>query len=165
MNIFALDYNPLKAAQYHTDKHVVKMILETSQMLSTAHHVLDGSNASPKLYKAAYVNHPCTKWVRESHANYRWALQLLFGLHKEYHLRYLRQHKSMEIFDELSKLPINIPYGPLTPFAQAMPDQYKHEDGVTAYRQYYLGEKHTMFKWTWRGTPQFVTQYLTEGGK
>ena len=71
MNIFYLDPNPLKAAAYHNDKHVVKMILEYAQLLSTAHRVLD---EIPKdegvFYKACYINHPCGVWTREVSGNY-----------------------------------------------------------------------------------------------
>ena len=74
MNIFKLDRNAKKAAEYHCDKHVVKMLIEYAQLMSTAHRVLDGDEESDKLglYKTAYKNHPCTIWARETSGNYRW---------------------------------------------------------------------------------------------
>ena len=95
MNIFYLSTNADECARYHCDKHVVKMILETAQMLSTAHRVLDGDKLADekKLYKKVHVNHPSTKWVRESYANYSWAYDLLYSLCKEYTFRYNKYNK------------------------------------------------------------------------
>ena len=79
MNIFYLDKNPDLSAQLHCDKHVVKMILEYAQMLSTAHRVLDNSQ---DVYKIAHKNHPCTIWVRENKSNYKWLSMMWFFLCK-----------------------------------------------------------------------------------
>jgi len=86
MNIFILDEDPSAAAKMHCDKHVVKMILETAQMLSTAHRLVDGDEYADRvgLYKAAYPNHPCTVWVREYAGAYLWSYYLLKNLSQEY---------------------------------------------------------------------------------
>lgn len=123
MNVFFLDECPIKAAQYQCDKHVVKMILETAQMLSTAHRVLDGKQlVSPKtgkplqqfdhplwheeLYKCAHINHPSTKWIRASAGNYSWAYQHFRALCNEYTYRYGKVHESeRKLLDILNFLP------------------------------------------------------------
>jgi hypothetical protein len=107
MNIFVLDSSPEKAAEYHCDKHVVKMILETCQLLSTAHRVLDGevgvsnnggslkladADMDTTLLRSTHTNHPCAVWVRESEANYRWTWRLLCALCDEYTARYGKRH-------------------------------------------------------------------------
>jgi len=147
MNIFILDKNPRIAAQMHCDKHVPKMILETAQMLSTAHHVYDTPQA-PFVYKQAHLNHPCTKWIRESTANYSWAWHLYLNLLVEFKKRRGKTHKSGDLMPHLAHTP-PLPSCGLTPFAQAMPDEYKQEDAVEAYRAYYKGDKASFAKWDW----------------
>lgn len=91
MNIFILDESPAKAAEYHADKHVVKMIVEHNQMLSTA--VILAGGPSEGLYKIAHKNHPCTVWTRESRENFIWLCDLTVNLFKEYGKRYGKEHK------------------------------------------------------------------------
>ena len=148
MNIFILDKNPVIAAEMHCDKHCVKMILETAQMLSTAHHVYDTPETN-KVYKKAHINHPCTKWIRESKANYRWAFDLYFALLLEFRTRRNKSHKSAELMYHLFKVPADMPDVGLTPFAQAMPDEYKRSCPVEAYRAYYVGDKASIAEWNW----------------
>ena len=99
MNIFHLDKNPIKCAEYHCDKHVVKMILETAQMLSTAYQKYAGENDS--LYKSAYHSHPMTLWVGETYKNFGWTLLLGESLGFQYTHRYNKRHKSMRIVNYL----------------------------------------------------------------
>ena len=148
MNIFILDKNPKLAAAMHCDKHVPKMILETAQMLSTAHRVYDTPQAE-NLYKQAHLNHPCTKWIRESGANYRWAWHLYHELLVEFKKRRGKYHKSGELLHDLAHTPHGMPEIGLTPFPQAMPDEYKQQDAVEAYRAYYMGDKAAFAKWEW----------------
>ena len=148
MNKFVLDKNPKAAAEMHCDKHVPKMILETAQMLSTAHHVYDTPQA-PLVYKQSYLNHPCTLWVRESVDNYAWAYDLFRELNNEFVARRGKTHLSwVKLSQHLAQTP-PLPLCGLTPFAQAMPDQYKQEDAVEAYRAYYRGDKASFAKWEW----------------
>lgn len=144
MNIFVLDNSPKSAAEYHCDKHVVKMILETAQLLSTAHHVT--GSGSDSLYKPTHKNHPCALWVRESRQNYLWALELGQHLLEEYGKRYGRVHKTGGVMKLLEAVP-ELPSWGLTPFAQAMPEAYRKEDAVEAYRTYYIAEKAPICKW------------------
>lgn len=138
MNIFVLDRNPIIAAQYHCDRHVVKMILESAQMLSTA---------TGMGYKPTHHNHPCTLWVKQSAQNALWLHQLAFYLNREWQERYghKNNHKSWEVIKTLDYG--MLPDRDMTPFAQAMPDDYKRADPVQAYRDYYRGEKSDIATW------------------
>ena len=181
MNIFYLSTNTDECARYHCDKHVVKMILETAQMLSTAHRILDGDELADekKLYKKVHVNHPSTKWVRESYANYLWAYDLLYSLCKEYTFRYNKYHKVQRsgLLTMLMVAPdafgtdhwkFHILVDSHTAPPMCMPDQYKPSKKlldrkaseyvakhctVQAYKRYYLGEKLSFAKWTRREAP------------
>jgi hypothetical protein len=147
MNIFYFDDCPTKCAQAQPDKMLVKMPLETAQMLCTAHRELDGDDWADKqgLYKTAYKNHPCTIWARECSANYRWLYEHFLALGDEYSLRYNKVHASVaKLETPLFLQPDNIKYtDEKTPIAQAMPDQYKRKhDPIYAYRAYVINEKH-----------------------
>ena len=135
MNIFYLDRDPAEAARMQCDRHVVKMILETAQLLSTAHHELDGESPA---YKPTHKNHPSAVWVRSSAAAYGWAWKHLRALGVEYYKRYGKHHKTIrEHITALGRLPYNIPEGDFTDPPQCMYDDCKHEDTVIAYQQYY----------------------------
>lgn len=149
MNIFILDECPIKAAQYQNNKHVVKMILETAQMMSTA-VILTGGSAP---YKATHKNHPCNVWARKTKANFNWLKHHGIALCREYTYRYNKVHKSEAVIRGLTDA--TIPEGEITPFALAMPDQYKSSNAVEAYRSYYNGEKASISKWTKREQPKW----------
>jgi hypothetical protein len=145
MNIFVVSYDPVTAAKELCDKHVVKMIAESAQMLCCAYP--DGE--AP--YKRAYYNHPCTVWARETMGNFDWLTDHALALCSEYTCRYGRIHKSEEVItwcrDNIRKLEFS--GWNLTPFPQAMPDEYKDKDcAVTAYRAYYNAEKASFAKWS-----------------
>ena len=150
MNIFYLHDDPYPCAVMHCDKHVVKMVLESAQMLSTAHRILDGDEFADRysLYKAAHVKHPSSIWVRQSAKNYQWLVDLWYNLGQEYSLRYEgRIHKSSSL-GALTTLPVNIPQDvEFSPPPQCMPDEFKQEDTVQAYRDYYCGEKADFAQW------------------
>jgi len=134
VNIFYLDRDPDLAAAGQCDKHVVKMILETAQLLSTAHHIC--GNGGP--YKLTHQNHPSAVWARQSKDNYRWLYRHLLGLAYEYTERYGKQHKTIrEHSTALSEVPEGIPDGEFTDPPQCMPDVCKRVDTVAAYRVYY----------------------------
>lgn len=156
MNRFILSDNPVEAAKFHNDKHVVKMILEEAQMLSTAHHLsFTGipEDFASRIYKPTHQNHPCSVWVRQSEQNYLWALSLFASLCKEYSHRYGKIHKSFSLYPFLSQLPKHLPSTGLTSFPQAMPEYCKNVDAVLAYRMYYLMEKTSIANWTNRPVP------------
>lgn len=171
MNIFIIDEQPEISAQMMCDKHVVKMILESCQLLSTAHHVLDGDvievNTGKRRYKtsicttkdickATMINHPCNIWTRETRSNYMWLWKHAKALCAEYTKRYGKIHVMEQmLMGGLYNPPKNIAKGKLTPFAQAMPDQYKNVNAITAYRQYYLGEKRRFAKWKTGNVPEW----------
>lgn len=155
MNIFYLHENPITAARYHCDKHVVKMILETAQLLSTAHHVLDGEDAPEGIYKKTHVNHPSAVWVRQSKDNYLWALDLFIWLIDEYKYRYHKQHKTSRLVSKLVQWPMNIPDTGFTPPPQCMPEVFKCDDAVEAYRNYYKGAKANFASWTNTAIPEW----------
>jgi hypothetical protein len=156
MNIFILSLIPELAAVMHCDKHVVKMILEYAQLLSTAHHVLDGDDVPSGIYKKAFQNHPCGVWTRASSANYMYLYRLFWAVCEQYTIRYNKVHATARLLEPLSRPPANIPEGPRTPFAQAMPDERKVEgNAVQAYRQYYIHEKAYMARWK---CPSFATR-------
>ena len=161
MNIFTLDVNPQVAAHYHCDKHVVKMILETAQMLSTAHHIHNPS-PSPKIYKQTHKNHPSTIWVRQNNRNYLWTAELFKYLLQEYTYRYKKVHKTNQLVNILEICPSGIPVSnDMTPFAQCMLDQYKIDgDPIQAYKNYYIGEKKRFAKWTERKMPNWFEKSL-----
>ena len=140
MNIFYLDKDPVKAAQVQYNKHVVKMILESAQMLCAAHHVLGSKLDIP--YKIAHKNHPCTIWTRECAANYSWLYQHMRALGYEYTKRYDKVHMSITKCKYLWRFPNDIPRTEFTQPPQCMPDEYKDECSVQAYWNYYISEKH-----------------------
>jgi hypothetical protein len=173
-----LDEQPEISAKMMCDKHVIKMILESCQLLSTAHHVLDGDvvvvDTGKRKYKtsictrknickATMINHPCTIWARETRANYLWLWKHAYSLCKEYTARYGKIH-AMEsmLMDGLFNPPSNIKKGKLTPFAQAMPEQYKDSNAVIAYRKYYINEKARFAKWKNSSGPEWFVQKQPE---
>jgi len=161
MNIFFLDKRPDDAAEMHCDKHCVKMILEYSQMLSTAHRVLDGEGVHPDLYKIAHKNHPSTIWTRSSKQHYDWLFRLFRMLSAEYSIRYsngkFKVHKS---WDKLGKIletaPKNIEDNGWIDPPQCMPDSCKDDDVVRAYRNYYIQEKKSFAKWNYTREPEWM---------
>lgn len=159
MNIFVLARHPRDAAQMHGDKHVVKMILETAQLLYTTHWLTDASALPEGAYKKTHPNHPCAIWARQSLSNYIWLATLGFWLCREYTFRYGKVHKTQaHITWLLTHLPA-LPNEGLSPFAQAMPPEYKHEDPVVAYRTYYTENKikqRGIIAYTRRTPPTFI---------
>jgi len=150
MNIFYLDECPVEAAKLQCDKHVVKMILETAQLLSTAHHELDGSSPA---YKPTHKNHPSAVWVRSSAAAYLWAYKHMLELGREYTRRFGKEHKTIREHSEvLRRLPKALTYCNklLESPPQCMPDECKHDDTVVAYQTYY---NHKADEWAAKGSP------------
>ncbi len=145
MNIFYLHPDPKTCAQMHNDKHVVKMILETAQMLCTAHRYLSPEEYCEKysLFKTAFQYHPSTKWCMATSDNYIWLSNLFEWLHIEYYHRYgsrhnpPRWHSASRMIDALSHPPLQIPQGQFTEPPQCMPDEHKDPNTIKAYTKYY----------------------------
>jgi hypothetical protein len=180
MNIFYMSNDPKTCAQYHCDKHVVKMIIEYAQLLSTAHRILDGNHyfdktangrrisrwklnddREDKLYKASHVNHPCGFWVREDFSHYQWLWNLAHQLCQEYRHRYGgdqdKQHKTSLVIHRLQWAPDMIPRtGYFKEPPQAMPQDAKIPgDSIAAYRNYYRMYKNRFATWKNRETPSW----------
>jgi hypothetical protein len=149
MNIFVLSEDPVEAAQMQCDKHVVKMIIESGQMLCAAHPV----GGAP--WKRTHYNHPCTVWARTTTANYGWLAEHGLALCREYTRRYGKVHKSEEIIQWCKEnVPPEVTEGPLTPFVVAIKDpQYHRETPVESYRSYYVGDKVRFARWRFTGPP------------
>lgn len=168
MNIFFLSMSPREAAEWHCDKHVVKMILETAQMLYAAHWILNPENVPESAYKLAHKNHPCTIWVRKSLSNYLWLCSLGWWLCKEYQFRYgdSKEHKTEKhILWLLNNPPASIPYRGFTIPAQAMPDKFKTSDPIQAYHTFYRESKlkeRGIVAYTKRDWPTFLRMNIPE---
>jgi len=140
MNIFYLHKDPYKAAQIQYNKHVVKMILESAQMLCTAHHHYNNGDNVP--YKKAHYNHPSTIWCRQNKNHYRWLYNHMIGLGQEYKARYGKEHLTItKCRLPLFKYPVGMPDGKFKQPPQAMPDQFKRDCAIHAYWLYYVYDK------------------------
>lgn len=179
MNIFRVDGRPDFAAYALGDVHVRKMLLESCQLLSTAHRVLDGEviEAFSKngrkikryrlpdardytIYQASHTNHPCAVWTRESVENYNWLVAHAFALAEEYEMRFSKKHKCAgEVLYALASPPLNLKKWEPTPAPSVMPDEYKISgDPLTNYRQYYKMGKTAQHKWTRRQPPAWLPE-------
>lgn len=178
MNVFYLHDNPLTCARMHCDKHVVKMIIEYAQLLSTAHRMLDGKEyidassgrkirrwkledpiMEKLLYKASHINHPSAKWARQSHMNYNWLYLMWTYLCNEYTFRYGKKHLTdSKLRHYLIKPPMCIRVDDFAPPPPAMPDYCKEADSITSYRKYYILEKKRFAKWKNAITPRWFTE-------
>jgi len=177
MNIFMLDYDVERAAEYHMDKHVVKMILEYAQLLSTSHRLLDGiptEEPHPKtgklriryklddkimdnvLYNTTHRHHPSCLWVCESTGNYDYVYNLMIALGHEYTYRYGKEHLTITKLEFLlEEPPYNMPNLGRTDVKLAMPDEFKMDDPVDSYRAYYRGAKQELATWKNRNQPEW----------
>lgn len=178
MNVFYIDPDPYKAAELMVDRHVVKMILETAQLLSTAHRILDGQPwidisktgrkvkrwrlddsflMDIKLYQATHINHPSSIWARASKENYIWLFNHFCGLTQEYTYRYGKHHKCCDMTSFLEAIPQNIPDIPFTPPIPAMDAKYiVRENSLESYRNYYRIGKTHLHQWTKREAPTWI---------
>jgi hypothetical protein len=160
MNIFVLDRDIRACARYHMDRHVVKMILESAQMLCTVLH-LQGLEAP---YAPTHSRHPCTLWAGATLANWRWLRRLALALNDEFRYRFERDedHASAVVARDLPAPPL--PRRKRTPFAQAVPEGYRVEgDAVAAYRRFYVGEKSHLASWTRRRAPKWFRRAQGRG--
>jgi hypothetical protein len=137
MNIFYINTDPVIAAQELADDHIRKMQIESAQMCCTAHWA-SGSEAP---YKKAHLNHPSTKWVRESIQQYRWVVKHGLEVCNQFTIRYGKRHKTQDVLEWCRDNEPNIPDSGFTPPPQCMPDEYKKEDTVEGYKTYYIEDK------------------------
>lgn len=173
MNIFAVDDNPLRAAQALHDSHIVKMATEAAQILST---VIDPSrtmigadgkryliNTGERIYRATHRHHPCVKWARETCGNWTWLFEHALWLCDEYEHRFGRRHGALSVIEAVA-MHWSSDRIERTPFVQAMPPQYQGPNAIEAYRRYYIGEKLSpagkAARWTRRPPPEWITKSL-----
>lgn len=151
VNIFVLSEDPAEAAQMQCDKHVVKMILESGQMLCAAHP----EGTAP--WKRSHYNHPCTVWARTTSANYEWLAVHGLELCAEYTRRYGRRHAAEDVLMWCAQnIPENVPKGCLTPFVVAIKNKDYHKgDAVSSYREYYIRDKVRFAKWRHSDPPSW----------
>ena len=159
MNIFATDYNPVQCALWLDDKRVVKMCLETAQMLSTGVHVHGGDTSG--IYKPTHVNHPSNVWARETQGNYEWLCKHGIALCQVYKAVYYKEHKCLPIINRCLKLITYIPKGGLTEFANCAANKefnlsFKQEKDTTKAYKLYLEQRWSLDtrKPTWFGRPK-----------
>jgi hypothetical protein len=151
LNFFYLDEDPTKCAEFTLDKHVVKMITEHNQMLSTALWLTGKCG----LYKPTHQNHPCAIWVRQSLSNYKKLCEFTLELCKEYTFRYGKIHAGEAVCRfHMENLP-NIPDVGLTTIPTAMPDECKESDPISSYRKCYNTEKRSIATWKKREAPHW----------
>ena len=170
------------------DKHVVKMILESAQLLSTAHRVLDGQMSvrerlvpgtleKPKyrkhkvwtlpdardsvMYQATHMNHPSAVWCRTSIENYSWLVEHFFALMNEYIHRYGKIHKcNGELSYMLQSPPKNLESWDWTPMPSCMDKEYIISENVcTNYKNYYIMAKSKLHCWTKRPKPEWINEH------
>lgn len=190
MNIFVLHEDPKIAAQMHCERHILKMIIEHTQMMAATYYHTIGinrkkeilenqekvsvlfagfprkdENGNDKPYMISHVNHPCTVWTRASLSNFNWLLECTKALCEEFTYRYKGIHSVEAIVDWMYQNPPQIEDIGLTPFAQAMPDFYKSFDATEAYRKYYAF-KTSYMKVNWKleeRTPSWWTpEFISE---
>lgn len=125
------------------DQHVVKMPIETAQMLSTAARALGTSVG----YAPTHARHPCTVWVGAARPNFEWALRHGLALCEEYTYRFHRQHTAQSVLEDVAAATILLPILPPSPFVQVMPKAYKRQDVVDAYREFYTVSKRVFARW------------------
>ena len=166
MQIFILDYDIKKNTEYYCDKHINKILTEICQMLSTVYRDFTIDKEAPDfIYKATHRKHPCVLWIKKKWANMKYTIDLANALYNEYQFRYNKPDKHIrnkKIIDFCYKHLSSVIDENLTPFALAMPDKYKTDDTVKSYRNYYLGEKKHLFKWTNRETPYWIKEIQKE---
>jgi hypothetical protein len=155
MNIFVLDKDPIKAAQYHCDRHM-KMILETAQMFSTCIRYLGVDDA--KLYRKFNPKHPCNLWLMESRENARWLYSMAIQLNKENEKRYGKTHKSIGVIEYCYQYLSVFADTPMTKFKLAMFPQFMTEDPIHSYRMFYAGAKAQFASWK-INTPDWWDEY------
>lgn len=166
MNIFFLSRNPKRCARWHVDRHCVKMILETAQLLCSAIWLFPKLNQPEPPYKLTHKNHPCAIWARDNKSNWKWLKQLGLALCEEYQFRYGKVHKSYEVIKNL-KCP-NLPEGEMYDPPQAMKEEYKKDSAIRGYRYLYaFGKDHLHFwknrhAWKKRNIPRFILEFRPE---
>jgi hypothetical protein len=162
VNVFAVDRDPARAARALCDRHVVKMTLETAQILCSAARVRLGQRAP---YRATHGNHPCVAWAAARRANWEWLVRHGLALADEYERRFGRVHRCRAVLVAVARLGPPRSRRRREPFAQVMPERYRGPDAVAAYRRYYVGEKLVFARWTPPARPPAWWPWRAAGGR
>ena len=170
MNIFALSKDPEQSARWMIDRHVIKMVLETAQVLSTVYQKIRGPNQF--LYKPTHHNHPSTLWAGASYQNFKWLMKHFQALAREYTYRYGKRHLSFDkVYPHIKDLSkSDFPSVALTPVTPAMKPEYKvreadtWEDVQYLYRRYYCLSKQDFATWKHREPPAWYVRYYENRG-
>lgn len=156
MNYFYLDKDLVLSVQYLDNKRLVKMVLETAQMLSTAANI-HGANTH---YRPTHKGHPCTKWVAASQANYLHMIDYFTAICDEYTYRYHGKiHQCNHLLRDFKEYVALLPELPFTNPPQVTPGIVDSDDLVNNYRDY-LCSKWSNDKnpqWQKRSIPHFFT--------
>lgn len=158
MNIFYLDPNPETSAIWLTDEHIRKMQIESAQMCSTVHWLTGGS--AP--YRKCHVNHPCTKWVRESIHHYNWLVEHGLKICEEFEYRYNKPHATKQVLLWLKENKPNLPDVPFTEPPKCMGDEYKKEGVIESYQNFYIEEKIKIKKLKWNKKPERIPSWINK---
>lgn len=154
MNLFIVDYDINKCIQSLPDKHIVKMPVESTQLLCAAYYILDQANGlEGKIYKPSHLKHPCALWAAESSLNWDWLKEYTIKLGEEYTFRYGKSHKSVELAKHLTKPIFN--KTEMTAFVKCVPEEFRELDVVEAYRQYFIYYKQHIKRYTGRDIPSW----------
>lgn len=155
VNVFVLDWDLTECARAHGDKHVVKMITETAQLLSSSFYATGQQDLTP--YRLSHANHPWAIWARKSLTNWKWLAMLGLNLYLEYVYRYgNRVHASGEVICKIIQTPPDLKDIGLTPMPLCMPDDCKTNNVVESYRNYYRFYKSHLHKYTKRDKPKWI---------
>lgn len=161
MNIFVLSRSPSVAARFMCDKHIPKMCVESAQLMACAllengcpEHEMPVTKSGTK-YRGGYKHHPCAKWAGETHENYLWLCRHAQELCREFFRRYKKTHACYEPIMVMANNCYHVSGEGATPFVQAMPDEFKRDDAVEAYRRYYHSKTFASWDKCTHGVPKF----------
>lgn len=166
MNIFVLSNDPVEAAKFNCNKHVIKMTTELWQQLGSAVRKHGADDSDMPLTKSgnplgnSHPNHPCTLWVGKTRSNFMWAVEHAKELANQYSITYGKEHFCLSGIKHMESMANLIPDGKLTEFQQCMPDECKDKDAVVAYRNFYINVKNLVMevKWKNRQVPYWFPQ-------
>lgn len=152
MNIFYLSESPKRAARYHCDKHIVAMPKESAQMICTNLRAMGVQNVP---YRSTHANHPCTVWARDTRENFEFLCELMYYQSEEYTKRYERVHKSFQVVKPFltSRYLKVFPVGRFEEPPQCMPELFRKESTVLAYRNFYNKDKYRFAQWRYSEVP------------
>jgi len=162
MQIFILHKDVNINAQFYVDKHVVKILTELCQIISTVYRKNVPDSWIPDfIFKSTHEKHPCVLWCGKNISNFCYCIELAEALYNEYQYRYNKPEKhtrAKQIINYFKMVIPSLPCEPISPFAQAIPEQYKSDDAIESYREYYRKEKRHLFKWTKRPIPEWINR-------